>query len=167
MGVDKVTVAGGVRKGQNLVVTGEVLLGDFVSLWHNVVVRGDVEPIRIGKETNIQDNTVIHGQLGLFDVTIGEKVSVGHNCIIHGCEIGSYSFIGMGSIIMNGVRLGERVFVAAGSLVPENYSFEEKNTLLMGRPAKPIRKLREKEVEIMLDTPRRYVEYAKKWLSPF
>lgn len=153
-----------VRFGQNVVTTGNVTIGDLTSIWHNVILRGDVEPITIGERCNIQDNTVLHGQLGRYDVKIGNGVSVGHSCIIHGCELADESFVGMGSIVMNGAYIGSRVLVAAGSLVSQNSRFEEPNTLVMGRPGKVVRELRDNEIEMILNTPNKYIQYAKQWL---
>ena len=153
-----------VRFGENAVITGRVSIGDLTSIWHNVILRGDVEPITIGSRCNIQDNSVLHGQLGRFAVVIGNNVSVGHSCIIHGCELADDSFVGMGSIIMNGAFIGSRVLVAAGSLVPQGARFEEPETLVMGRPGKVVRKLRENELKMILETPGKYIKYAEQWL---
>ncbi len=150
--------------GQNVVTTGTVVIGNQTSIWHNVVLRGDVEPIHIGTQCNIQDNTVVHGQLNKWAPKIGNRVSVGHSCLLHGCELADESFIGMGSILMNGSYIGHRVLVAAGSLIPQGARFEEPNTLVMGRPGKVVRELRESELKMILDTPARYVTYARKWL---
>ncbi|MCP4757026.1 MAG: gamma carbonic anhydrase family protein [Proteobacteria bacterium] len=153
-----------VRFGQNVVKTGTVTIGDHTSIWHNVVLRGDVQPIIIGERCNIQDNTVIHGQLNKWAATIGNNVSVGHSCILHGCELADESFVGMGSIIMNGCYIGSRVLVAAGSLITEGSRFEDPNSLVMGRPGKVVRELKESEIEMIENTPARYIEYARKWL---
>ncbi len=154
-----------VRYGQNVVLSGNVVLGRDTSLWHNVVVRGDVAPITIGERCNIQDGTVIHGQLNEWTVNIGSDVSIGHSCIIHGCELESGCFIGMGSIIMNGCFIGKNVLIAAGSLIPEKTHIKEENVLVMGRPGKIKRELTEKEMEMIGGTSKRYVGYAKQWLS--
>lgn len=152
------------RFGENAVITGNVFIGDYSSIWHNVILRGDVEPITIGSRCNIQDNTVLHGQLGRFAVVVGNNVSIGHSCIIHGCELADDSFVGMGSIVMNGAYIGSHVLVAAGSLIPQGARFEEKGTLVMGRPGKVVRELRDNELKMIADTPSRYIEYAKQWL---
>jgi gamma-carbonic anhydrase len=154
-----------VRFGENAVVTGTVSIGDQTSIWHNVILRGDVEPIKIGSRCNIQDNSVLHGQLGRYAVVIGDNVSVGHSCIIHGCELANDSFVGMGSIIMDGAYIGSQVLVAAGSLVSQGSRFEEPGTLVMGRPGKVVRQLRESELKMILETPRRYIDYALQWLT--
>jgi len=161
---DTIQLGQAVRKGQNVVITGNVTIAEQTSIWHNVVLRGDVAPITIGKRCNIQDNTVIHGQLNQWEVILGDNVSIGHSCILHGCELADDSFVGMGSIIMNGCYIGPQVMVAAGSLVPQGARFEEPGTLVMGRPGKVVRKLREQEIQMILDTPKRYIQYAQQWL---
>jgi len=156
-----------VRCGEHVVMTGNVSVGESTSVWHNVVLRGDVAPITIGRFCNIQDNTVMHGQLNQWDVRLGDYVSIGHSCLLHGCELADYSFIGMGSIVMNGAYIGSNVLVAAGSLIPENMRIEEPNVLVMGRPGKIIRPLREKEIRMIRETPDRYVTYAQQWLAAY
>ncbi|MBT4091522.1 MAG: gamma carbonic anhydrase family protein, partial [Deltaproteobacteria bacterium] len=111
---DNIQLGQDVYTGQNVVTTGTVIVGDQTSIWHNVVLRGDVEPIHIGMQCNIQDNTVVHGQLNTWAPIIGNRVSIGHCCLLHGCELADESFIGMGSILMNGSYIGHRVLVAAG-----------------------------------------------------
>ncbi|MDH5561094.1 MAG: gamma carbonic anhydrase family protein [Deltaproteobacteria bacterium] len=160
----KIKLGREVRLGQNVVITERVMIGDYTSVWHNVVLRGDVSPIIIGENCNIQDNTVLHGQLDQWDVILGDRVSVGHSCILHGCELSDESFIGMGSIIMNGCYIGTRVMVAAGSLVPQGSRFTEPNKLVMGRPAKVVRDLKQNEIDMITDTPKRYLKYANQWL---
>ncbi len=92
-------------------------------------------------------------------------MSVGHCCLLHGCELADESFVGMGSILMNGSYIGHRVLVAAGSLIPQGARFNEPNTLVMGRPGKVVRKLRESELRMILETPAKYAKYAKECLS--
>lgn len=161
---DDIQIGKDVYTGQNVVTTGKVVIGDETSIWHNCVLRGDVEPIYIGKQCNIQDNTVVHGQLGKWAPRIGNRVSVGHCCLLHGCELADESFVGMGSILMNGSYIGSHVLVAAGSLIPQGARFDEPNTLVMGRPGKVVRELRESELQMILSTPQRYVQYAREWL---
>jgi len=153
-----------VRLGENVVLSGDITIMDDSSIWHNVVLRGDVAPIEIGKRCNIQDNCVLHGQLNKWQVTIGNNVSIGHSCIIHGAQLADDSFVGMGAIVMNGSYIGSRVLVAAGSLISQGSRFEDPNTLVMGRPGKVVRKLRENEINMILDTPNNYITYAQQWL---
>ena len=118
-------------------VIGDVEIGERSSVWPCVVLRGDIEPIRVGADTNIQDGTVIHTDRG-FPATIGDRVSVGHSVILHGCTIEEDSLIGMGATVLNGARIGRGAVVAAGSLVPEGVEVAP-GMLVMGAPAKPRR----------------------------
>jgi carbonic anhydrase/acetyltransferase-like protein (isoleucine patch superfamily) len=118
-------------------VIGDVEIGERSSIWPAVVLRGDIEPIRVGAETNIQDGTVVHTDQG-FPAIIGDRVSVGHAAVLHGCTIEEDSLIGMGARVLNGARIGRGAVVAAGALVPEGMEVPPE-TLVMGTPAKPRR----------------------------
>ena len=118
-------------------VIGDVEIGERSSVWPCVVLRGDIEPIRVGADTNIQDGTVVHTDRG-FPATIGDRVSVGHSVILHGCTIEEDSLIGMGATVLNGARIGHGAVVAAGALVPEGMEVAP-DMLVMGTPAKPRR----------------------------
>ena len=126
-------------------VIGDVEIGERSSVWPCVVLRGDIEPIRVGADTNIQDGTVIHTDRG-FPVTIGDRVSVGHSVILHGCTVEEDSLIGMGATVLNGARIGRGAVVAAGALVPEGMQVEP-DMLVMGTPAKPRRPVSAEEKE--------------------
>ena len=115
------------------IVVGDVTLGPEVSVWYGCVVRGDLEPIRVGAGSNIQDLTLVHVDHGL-GVTIGERVTVGHRCIIHGCEIGDDALIGMGAVILSGATIGAGAVVAAGAVVREGFHVPA-GTLAAGVPA--------------------------------
>ena len=151
--------------GKNAVLTGKLSIGDYTSIWHNVVIRGDVTPIRIGKNCNIQDGSILHGQIHEYDVQIGNNVSIAHASIIHGSVLADNCFIGMGAMLMNGCRIGEHVFVAAGSLLSPGSIFEEPYTLVMGRPGKVVRKLKDEEIKTMQRTVNNYIDYAEQWLE--
>jgi carbonic anhydrase/acetyltransferase-like protein (isoleucine patch superfamily) len=116
-------------------VIGDVVIGERSSLWLNVSVRGDVNYIRIGDETSIQDNTVLHVDHDLYPLLIGNRVTVGHSAVLHGCEIGDGVLIGIGAIVLNGAKIGPGAVVAAGALVPERMEVPP-NMLVMGAPAK-------------------------------
>ncbi|HYG57792.1 MAG TPA: gamma carbonic anhydrase family protein, partial [Symbiobacteriaceae bacterium] len=133
----KPTIGRGVFVAPGAHVIGKVTMGDESSTWFNTVVRGDADRIVIGGGTNIQDNTVVHCDYG-FPTLIGENVTVGHGCIIHGCEIGDNCLIGMGSTILNGAKIGPGSLVGAGSLVTEGKEFPP-GSVIMGRPAKLVR----------------------------
>jgi carbonic anhydrase/acetyltransferase-like protein (isoleucine patch superfamily) len=115
-------------------VIGDVEIGERSSIWPTVVLRGDIEPIRVGAETNIQDGTVIHTDKG-FPAIIGDRVSVGHAAVLHGCTVEEDSLIGMGALVLTGARIGRGAVVAAGALVPEGMEVAP-DMLVMGSPAK-------------------------------
>lgn len=123
---------------------GDVSIGEETSVWFGAVIRTENEPIAIGRQTNIQDNCVIHTDLG-FPVEIGDRVSVGHGAVIHGAIIASNCLIGMRATLLNGAKIGENCLVAAGSLVTQGKKMP-KDTLVMGSPAIAKRKLTEEEI---------------------
>jgi carbonic anhydrase/acetyltransferase-like protein (isoleucine patch superfamily) len=116
-------------------VIGDVVIGERSSLWLNVSVRGDVNFIRIGDETSIQDNTVLHVDHDMYPLIIGNRVTVGHRVVLHGCEVGDGALIGIGAVVLNGAKIGAGAVVAAGALVPEGMEVPS-NMLVMGTPAK-------------------------------
>jgi carbonic anhydrase/acetyltransferase-like protein (isoleucine patch superfamily) len=118
---------------------GKVVLGEGATVWFGAVLRADNEPMRIGANSNIQDNSVVHSDIGQ-PTTIGDNVTIGHQVILHGCTVGDNSLIGMGTTILNGARIGRNCLVGAGSLVTEGKVFED-GWLIMGRPAKAVREL--------------------------
>jgi carbonic anhydrase/acetyltransferase-like protein (isoleucine patch superfamily) len=145
-------------------VIGDVQIGQESSVWMNVVIRGDVNSIRIGDRTNIQDGTVIHVMRGTHATRIGHDVTVGHAAILHGCTIRDRVLVGMGAMLLNGAEIGEESIVAAGTLVPERKKFPARS-LLMGRPAVLKRELTDDEVASIRDYAERYVSYRKDYLS--
>jgi gamma-carbonic anhydrase len=144
---------------ENAAIIGDVKIKEKASIWYSVTLRGDVMPIRIGSETNIQDNTVIHGTYNEHGCTVGNRVTVGHNVILHGCEIKDGSLIGMGSIIMDGAVVGEDSLVAAGSLITEGKKFPPRS-LIIGRPAAVKRSLSDEEVKSLQDSADHYIMYT-------
>jgi carbonic anhydrase/acetyltransferase-like protein (isoleucine patch superfamily) len=149
-------------------VIGEVTVGERASVWCNTVVRGDVNFIHIGNETNVQDLCTLHVSHRRADnpdgsaLIIGNRVTVGHNVILHGCEIGDECLIGMGSIVMNKVVLQPRVLLGAGSLVPEGKVLES-GYLYLGRPAKRVRLLTEDELAHFAYSAAHYVRLANNY----
>jgi carbonic anhydrase/acetyltransferase-like protein (isoleucine patch superfamily) len=117
-------------------VIGDVHLGEESSVWYGAVLRGDTEPIRIGARTNVQDGCVLHADPG-FPAVVGDGCVVGHNAVVHGCEIGDDSLVGMGATILNGAKIGEGSIVAAGAVVPEGREFQPRS-LIVGIPAKRV-----------------------------
>lgn len=128
-------------------VIGQVTLGRDASIWYNTVVRGDSDTITIGDGSNVQDQTLVHCDGG-FPVTIGRDCTIGHSCIIHGCTIGDNVLVGMGSTILNGARIGENSLIGAGSLITEGKEFPP-GSVIMGRPAKVIREVSERELDLI------------------
>ena len=139
-------------------IIGDVEIGEGASIWFHSVLRGDVMPIKIGRETNIQDNTVIHGTFQKFGTTIEERVTVGHSCILHGTYIEKNCLIGMGSILMDGTRIGAGSIVGAGSLVTEGSEFPG-GVLILGRPAKVMRPLKPDEIAFLSKSADNYLHY--------
>lgn len=119
---------------ESAVLLGNVTLADGVSVFENAVLRGDLNSISVGRNSNIQDNVTIHVDEENKTV-IGEGVSLGHNCIVHGAEIGDFVLVGMGAIILNGARISSGSVIGAGALVTQDFTCEE-NSLIMGFPAK-------------------------------
>lgn len=146
---------------ENAVIAGDVTLGEDSSVWFGAVMRGDDESITVGRNSNIQDNCTVHCTKS-YPVKIGENVTVGHNAVIHGCEIGDGSLIGMSATVMNGAVLGKNCLVGAGALVTENKVFPD-NSLIMGVPAKAVGLLSDDDAENMLKNAAHYVEKAKKY----
>lgn len=139
-------------------VIGDVTIGARSSVWFNVTLRGDVMPIVIGEESNVQDNTVFHGTYKKCGAVVGNRVTIGHSVILHGCKIGDLCLIGMGAIIMDNAEIPPRSIVAAGSLVTEEARFPEGH-LILGRPAKAVRPLNEKELAFLPQSANNYLEY--------
>ncbi|RXI49525.1 gamma carbonic anhydrase family protein [Clostridium tetani] len=140
-------------------IIGDVIIEENVSIWFNAVLRADHNSIYVGKNSNIQDNCTLHIDTN-FKVKIGENVTVGHNSILHGCEIGNTTLIGMGSIILNGAKIGENTIVGAGTLVPQGKTFPS-GVLLLGSPAKVIRNLNSEEIENIKNSSEGYVKLSK------
>jgi carbonic anhydrase/acetyltransferase-like protein (isoleucine patch superfamily) len=127
-------------------VIGDVVIGDRSSVWPNVSIRGDVNYIRVGDETSIQDNTVLHVDHDLYPCLVGNRVTVGHRVVLHGCEVQDDALIGIGAVVLNGAKIGSGAVVAAGALVPEGMEVPP-NTLVMGTPAKIRREVSPEEKE--------------------
>ena len=144
-------------------IVGEVTFGEECSIWFNAVIRGDSGSISFGNRVNIQDNVTVHTGKG-YTVEVGDDVTIGHNAIIHGSHIGNGTLVGMGAILMNGSSVGNHCIVAAGVLLPENHHYED-GTLIMGMPAKVVRKLTEEEMAENLKSAEMYIGLARKELQ--
>jgi gamma-carbonic anhydrase len=139
-------------------VIGDVHVAEGASIWFHTVLRGDVMPIHIGIDSNVQDNTVIHGTYKKFGTTVEERVTIGHSCVLHGTHIERECLIGMGSILMDGSRIGAGSIVGAGSLVTEGSQFPP-GVLILGRPAKVIRPLKPEEAAFLPKSADNYLFY--------
>ncbi|MBE6063285.1 MAG: gamma carbonic anhydrase family protein [Clostridium butyricum] len=144
---------------ETAVIIGDVTIKKDANIWFGSVLRGDYSEIYIGEGTNIQENCVVHGDKE-YKVQVGKRCTIGHGAIIHGCTIGENTLIGMGAIILNGVRIGNNSIVGAGSLVTQNKEFED-GVLILGNPAKVVRRLTEEEIEHNKKSYEEYVSVSK------
>jgi len=145
-------------------VIGEVKIGAESSVWFQVVVRGDVESITIGKRTNIQDLTMLHVDRRECPLVIGNEVTVGHQVTLHGCTVGNRVLVGMGATIMNKAVIGDDSIVAAGALVTEGKAFPPKS-LIIGAPAKVLRELKPEELAFLTKSANNYVDDSRAYIA--
>lgn len=145
----------------NAVVVGKVVLEDAANIWFGAVLRGDNEVIWVGAGSNVQDNCVLHTDMG-HPLLIGADCTIGHGAILHGCSVGEGSLVGMGAMVMNGARIGKACLIAAGSLVTEGKEIPD-GSLVMGRPAKVTRQLSAAEVETLQGSAAHYRENAARF----
>lgn len=152
------------------VVIGDVILGDDVSIWPLVAIRGDVNKVEIGARSNIQDGSVLHvthksaSNPAGYPLIIGEEVTVGHKAMLHGCTIGSRVLVGMGTIVLDGVFIEDDVMIGAGSLVPPGKRLES-GYLYLGSPVKQVRPLTEQEIEGLRYSANNYVSWKNAYLA--
>ena len=154
------------REGKNWIAPNATIIGDIVikneaSIWFNAVLRGDIEKITIGEGSNVQDGSVLHTDPGC-SLTIGSDVTIGHMVMLHGCEIGNNSLIGIGSTILNKAKIGNNCIVGANTLITENKIIPN-NSLVIGSPGTVIRELKEKEIEKIRENAEEYKIYWKKY----
>ncbi|MGA9670517.1 MAG: gamma carbonic anhydrase family protein [Terracidiphilus sp.] len=145
-------------------VSGDVILGEHSSVWMNAVLRGDVNSIRVGSKSNVQDCAVLHGQRNLYPVIVGDWVTIGHNATVHGCVVEDAVLIGMGVTILNNARIGEGSIIAAGAVVPE-HTVVPPRTLWAGVPAKLRRELGDKDRALILEYAQNYLDYVEIYLA--
>lgn len=153
-------VGDGVFIADTAAVIGDVIIGPRSSVWYSAVVRADVEKIRIGSETSIQDNTVMHVDSSGFSTIVGDRVTVGHSVVLHGCRIGNGALIGIGSIVLNGAEIGEGAMIAAGSLVTPGTKIPP-GVLALGSPARVKRPLTEEEKRHVQEGVENYIRLAR------
>lgn len=156
-------IGAGVYVAPTATVIGDVELGDGASVWFGAVLRGDVERLRIGAATNIQDNSVLHSDPG-SPLVLGERVTVGHRVILHGCLVGDESLIGMGATVLNNARIGRHCLVGANALITEGKEFAD-GMLIVGSPARVVRALTAEEISRLPLSAERYRERAERYAS--
>ncbi len=142
-------------------VVGNVEISENCSVWFNAVIRADSDRVKIGENSNVQDNAVIHTSEG-FGVQIGDNVTIGHGAIVHGCTIEDNVMIGMGAIVLNGAKIGKNSIIGAGTLVTQGKIIPA-GSLAFGNPAKVVRQLTEDEIRSITDNANSYVEEAKEY----
>ncbi len=144
-------------------VIGNVVLGKNSSVWPKVVIRGDNDLIRIGEDSNVQDASVLHTDPG-YQLILGDRVSIGHHVMLHGCQIGDGSLIGIGAIILNGAKIGKNCLVGAGALVTEGKEFPD-GSMILGSPAKVVKALDQEQCKNLEDIAGRYVKNAQRFAN--
>lgn len=154
------TVDKSVKTFEGSKIIGNVKIDVESSIWYNAVLRGDIESITIGKYSNVQDNCVVHSSKN-YPVELGDHVTVGHAAVLHGCKIEDNCLIGMNATVLNGAKIMKNCIVGAGALVTEGKEFEEES-LILGAPARAVRKLTDEEIEGIKDHAVRYAKLAKK-----
>lgn len=160
----KPTIATSAFIEETAVVIGDVVIGEESSVWFHAVIRGDVNYIRIGRRTNVQDLCMLHVTHDTAPLVIGDDVTIGHNVVLHGCVIKDRVLIGMGTIIMDGAVIGEDSVVGAGALVTEGTIVPSKS-LLLGSPAKVKRLVTEQELAWIKESAQNYIQYARHYMT--
>ena len=142
-------------------VIGNVVLGENASVWFGTVVRGDTEAITIGAGTNIQDASVLHADFGQ-PLVVGERVTVGHQVMLHGCTIGDESLIGIGAVVLNGAKIGKKCLGGAGARGTEGKEFPD-GSMIIGSPAKAVRELTPEQIEGLRQSAQHYIDNARRF----
>lgn len=145
----------------NATVIGDVNLGADSSVWFGTVIRGDTATITVGAGSNVQDGTVLHADHG-FPLTIGERVTIGHKAMVHGCTIGDESLIGIGAVVLNGAKIGKNCLVGAGALVTEGKEFPD-GSMIIGSPAKAVRQLTPEQIEGLRKSAQTYINNGRRY----
>jgi carbonic anhydrase/acetyltransferase-like protein (isoleucine patch superfamily) len=163
LGAQKPRLADGVFVAPDANIIGDVVLHEGASVWFGATLRGDIETITIGKNSNIQDGSVMHTDAH-NPCTVRDNVTVGHLVMLHGCDIGDNSLIGIGAVILNGAKIGKNCIVGANALVTEGKQFPD-GVLLMGSPAKVAREVTHEEIEMMAASAERYAKRGQRYLE--
>jgi len=153
----------GAFAAQNATVTGDVSLGEEVGIWFGCVVRGDDAPLSVGRRTNVQDLTMIHADTGVPN-RIGEEVTIGHGCVLHGALVEDRCLIGMGAVLLGGSRIGAESIIAAGALVKEGAEIPPRS-LVVGVPGRVVREVTEEEVGMIRASAQGYVDKVAQYLE--
>ena len=144
-------------------VIGNVILHSNASVWFGAVLRGDNDPITVGPDSNIQDGSVLHTDLG-SPLTLGRGVTVGHNAMLHGCEVGDYSLIGIGAVVLNGAQIGRNCIIGANALITEGKVIPD-NSLVMGQPGKVVRERDPDHIAVLQMSAEHYVQNWKRFAA--
>ncbi|MEW6705309.1 MAG: gamma carbonic anhydrase family protein [Pseudomonadota bacterium] len=144
-------------------VIGKVQLAEEASVWFGAILRGDTDWLRIGRGTNIQDNSVLHTDAGI-ELVLGDHVTVGHQVVLHGCTVGDNSLIGIQAVVLNGAKIGKNCLVGAGSLVTEGKEFPD-GSLIVGAPARVVRPLTPQQIERLALSAKHYAENARRYAA--
>lgn len=145
----------------NAVVLGSVVLEQDASVWFNCVVRGDADVITIGEGSNVQDGSVLHTDPG-FKLTIGKHCTIGHKVMLHGCQIGDNSLIGINSVVLNGAKIGKNCLIGANALIPEGKEIPD-GSMVLGSPGKVVRELSEPQIQVIGLSAQHYVQNFKRF----
>lgn len=147
----------------NATVIGNVVLEEDASVWYNVVIRGDNDLITVGAGSNVQDGSVLHTDSGI-KLSIGKGVTVGHKVMLHGCEIGDNSLIGINAVVLNRAKIGRNCIIGANALIPEGKEIPD-NSMVIGAPGRIKRELVDREVQMLSLMAGHYVENFKRYLQ--
>ena len=161
----RVVVEAGVFVAETAVVLGSVLLKAYSSVWFNAVIRGDGEPITVGRSSNIQDLVLLHTDPG-YPCVVGDGVTVGHKVTLHGCEIGDNSLIGINAVVLSGARIGKNCLIGANTLITERKEIPD-NSMVIGSPGKVVRELSAEEIQGLRESADGYAARAKRYLRAF
>lgn len=145
----------------NATLVGKVKLEPGASVWFNAVLRGDNELIHIGENSNVQDGTVMHTDMG-FPLSVGKGVTIGHNAMLHGCTVGDYSLIGINAVVLNGAKIGKYCIIGANSLIAEGKEIPD-GSLVVGSPGKVVRELSEQQMKMLEAGAAHYVHNAQRY----
>ncbi len=155
----------GVFLAEGAQVIGDVEIGDHSSIWFNCVVRGDVEKIRIGARTNVQDLSCIHVASSGWGTTIGDETTIGHRVVLHGCKVGARCLVGIGAVVLDGAEIGDEAMVGANALVTSGVKIPPR-MLVLGTPARAVRPLTDAELRFLRENAANYVGYANLYGAP-